>query len=87
MKYNLYFILFYSQLHFLPFSQIMFQMIELSSTKTGIFNVLVSHCCQSWLFPPGEITTVENAFSNAGNYIELLIEACLFGTIFRRDQR
>uniref|UniRef100_A0A8C6VHM2 tRNA (guanosine(18)-2'-O)-methyltransferase TARBP1 n=1 Tax=Naja naja TaxID=35670 RepID=A0A8C6VHM2_NAJNA len=54
---------------------------------TGIFNVLVSHCCQSWLFPPsGEITTVENAFSNAGNYIELLIEACLFGTIFRRDQ-
>ncbi|XP_015672407.1 probable methyltransferase TARBP1, partial [Protobothrops mucrosquamatus] len=68
--------------------EIMFQMIELSSTKTGIFNVLVSHCCQSWLFPPsGEITTVENSFSNAGNYIELLIEACLFGTIFRRDQR
>ncbi|KAL7987557.1 hypothetical protein Chor_006476 [Crotalus horridus] len=68
--------------------EIMFQMIELSSTKTGIFNVLVSHCCQSWLFPPfGETATVENAFSNAGNYIELLIEACLFGTIFRRDQR
>uniref|UniRef100_A0A670XUM4 tRNA (guanosine(18)-2'-O)-methyltransferase TARBP1 n=1 Tax=Pseudonaja textilis TaxID=8673 RepID=A0A670XUM4_PSETE len=73
---------------YLKIKEIMFQMIELSSTKTGIFNVLVSHCCQSWLFPPsGEITTVENAFSNAGNYIELLIEACLFGTIFRRDQR
>ncbi|XP_070788656.1 probable methyltransferase TARBP1 [Pituophis catenifer annectens] len=72
---------------YLKIKEIIFQMIELSSTKTGIFNVLVSHCCQSWLFPPGEITTVENAFSNAGNYIELLIEACLFGTIFRRDQR
>ncbi|KAM6460808.1 putative methyltransferase TARBP1 isoform 1-T1 [Liasis olivaceus] len=68
--------------------EIMFQMIELSATKTGIFNVLLSHCCQSWLFPPSDETaTVENAFSNAGNYIELLIEACLFGTIFRRDQR
>ncbi|XP_070590074.1 LOW QUALITY PROTEIN: probable methyltransferase TARBP1 [Erythrolamprus reginae] len=72
---------------YLNIKEIIFQMIELSSTKTGIFNVLVSHCCQSWLFPPDEITTVENAFSNAGNYIELLIEACLFGTIFRRDQR
>lgn len=68
--------------------QIMFQMIEMSSTKTGVFNMLLGYCCQSWLFPTLRNTcSAEKAFSNAENYSELLIEGCLFGTVFRRDQR
>ncbi|XP_062980444.1 probable methyltransferase TARBP1 [Elgaria multicarinata webbii] len=68
--------------------EIMFQMIEMSSARTGVFNMLLSYCCQSWIFPTSDDASgVENAFSNAGNYSELLVEACLFGTVFRRDQR
>ncbi|XP_061480500.1 probable methyltransferase TARBP1 isoform X2 [Rhineura floridana] len=68
--------------------EIIFQMIEMSSTRTGVFNMLLSYCCQSWLFPTSDDTSAaEKAFSNAGNYSELVIEACLFGTVFRRDQR
>ncbi|XP_053155411.1 probable methyltransferase TARBP1 isoform X2 [Hemicordylus capensis] len=73
---------------YIKIKEIMFQMIEMSSTKTGVFNMLLNYCCQSWIFPPfGNTSAVENVFSNAGNYSELLIEACLFGTVFRRDQR
>ncbi|KAJ7342264.1 hypothetical protein JRQ81_009978 [Phrynocephalus forsythii] len=69
-------------------NEIMFQMIEMSSTKTGVFNVLLTYCCQSWLCPsPTDTTAAEDTFLNALNYSDLLIEACLFGTVFRRDQR
>ncbi|XP_044307342.1 probable methyltransferase TARBP1 [Varanus komodoensis] len=69
-------------------SKIIFQMIEMSSTRTGVFNVLLSYCCQSWIHPTSDDSSeVEKAFSNASNYSELLIEGCLFGTVFRRDQR
>uniref|UniRef100_A0ABM5FVK7 Probable methyltransferase TARBP1 n=1 Tax=Pogona vitticeps TaxID=103695 RepID=A0ABM5FVK7_9SAUR len=73
---------------YMKIKEIMFQMIEMSSTKTGVLNVLLSYCCQSWVCPtPADTTVAENSFSNALNYSELLIEACLFGTVFRRDQR
>nr|XP_056709163.1 probable methyltransferase TARBP1 isoform X2 [Euleptes europaea] len=73
---------------YMKIKEIMFQMIEMSSTKTGVFNTLLTYCCQTWMFPTRNNTiAVENAFSNAGNYSELLVEACLFGTVFRRDQR
>ncbi|KAH0622497.1 hypothetical protein JD844_024859 [Phrynosoma platyrhinos] len=68
--------------------KIMFQIIEMSSTRTGVFNVLLSYCCHTWILStPVDKRAAENAFSNASNYSELLIEACLFGTVFRRDQR
>ncbi|XP_077202094.1 tRNA (guanosine(18)-2'-O)-methyltransferase TARBP1 isoform X4 [Paroedura picta] len=73
---------------YMKIKEIMFQLIEMSSTKTGVFNTLLSYCCQTWMFPSCDNeSTVENAFLNAGNYSELLVEACLFGTVFRRDQR
>lgn len=60
----------------------------MSTTKTGVFNVVLSHCCQSWILPTcGNRSSVRNAFLNAGNYCELIIEGCVFGTVFRRDQR
>ncbi|KAF2986096.1 hypothetical protein EK904_013731, partial [Melospiza melodia maxima] len=68
--------------------EIIFKLIDLSTTKTGVFNVVLSHCCQSWIFPTvDERSALTNAFLNAGNYSELITEACGFGTVFRKDQR
>ncbi|OWK63118.1 putative methyltransferase TARBP1 [Lonchura striata] len=68
--------------------EIIFNLIDLSTTKTGVFNVVLSHCCQSWIFPTvDERSAFTNAFLNAGNYSELITEACVFGTVFRKDQR
>ncbi|NWU88446.1 TARB1 methyltransferase, partial [Upupa epops] len=68
--------------------ELIFNLIDMSTTKTGVFNVVLSHCCQSWLFPTGDDrSALTNAFLNAGNYCELVTEACVFGTVFRRDQR
>ncbi|NWW15759.1 TARB1 methyltransferase, partial [Falcunculus frontatus] len=68
--------------------EIIFKLIDLSTTKTGVFNVVLSHCCQSWIFPTvDERSALTKAFLNAGNYSELITEACVFGTVFRRDQR
>uniref|UniRef100_A0A8C6K7G1 tRNA (guanosine(18)-2'-O)-methyltransferase TARBP1 n=1 Tax=Melopsittacus undulatus TaxID=13146 RepID=A0A8C6K7G1_MELUD len=33
-----------------------------------------------------KISALTNAFVNAGNYCELITEACVFGTVFRKDQ-
>uniref|UniRef100_A0A663FDH3 tRNA (guanosine(18)-2'-O)-methyltransferase TARBP1 n=1 Tax=Aquila chrysaetos chrysaetos TaxID=223781 RepID=A0A663FDH3_AQUCH len=68
--------------------EIIFKLIDMSATKTGVFNVVLSHCCRSWMFPTiDERSALANAFLNAGNYCELITEACVFGTVFRRDQR
>uniref|UniRef100_A0A8B9BEL4 tRNA (guanosine(18)-2'-O)-methyltransferase TARBP1 n=1 Tax=Anser brachyrhynchus TaxID=132585 RepID=A0A8B9BEL4_9AVES len=68
--------------------KIIFKLIDLSATKTGVFNVVLSHCCRSWIFPAvDDRSALTNAFLNAGNYCELITEACVFGTVFRRDQR
>uniref|UniRef100_U3KGK6 tRNA (guanosine(18)-2'-O)-methyltransferase TARBP1 n=1 Tax=Ficedula albicollis TaxID=59894 RepID=U3KGK6_FICAL len=68
--------------------EIIFKLIDLSTTKTGVFNVALSHCCQCWIFPSvDERSALRNAFLNAGSYSELITEACVFGTVFRRDQR
>ncbi|XP_064269886.1 probable methyltransferase TARBP1 isoform X1 [Passer domesticus] len=68
--------------------EIIFKLIDLSTTKTGVFNVVLSHCCQSWIFSTvDERSALTNAFLNAGNYSELITEACVFGTVFRKDQR
>lgn len=66
--------------------QIMYQMIEMSAVKTGVFNTLISYCCQSWMVPASSASRV-GSLANAKNYSELVLEACIFGTVFRRDQR
>uniref|UniRef100_A0A669NZX4 tRNA (guanosine(18)-2'-O)-methyltransferase TARBP1 n=1 Tax=Phasianus colchicus TaxID=9054 RepID=A0A669NZX4_PHACC len=68
--------------------EIILKLIDMSTTKTGVFNVVLSHCCQSWILPTCDNrSAVRNPFLNAGNYCELIIEGCVFGTVFRRDQR
>ncbi|XP_019507342.1 PREDICTED: probable methyltransferase TARBP1 [Hipposideros armiger] len=65
--------------------EIMYKMIEMSAIKTGVFNMLISYCCQSWMVPASSVS--QASLSSANNYSELVLEACTFGTVFRRDQR
>ncbi|XP_057386699.1 probable methyltransferase TARBP1 isoform X2 [Balaenoptera acutorostrata] len=62
--------------------EIMYRIIEMSTIKTGVFNILISHCCKSWIVSASNVP-----LSTAKNYSELVYEACIFGTVFRRDQR
>uniref|UniRef100_F7FHV0 tRNA (guanosine(18)-2'-O)-methyltransferase TARBP1 n=1 Tax=Ornithorhynchus anatinus TaxID=9258 RepID=F7FHV0_ORNAN len=64
------------------------EMTEMSSTRTGVFNVLIGHCCRTWLASPwGEPGLPEDPPSSARDYVGLVAEACVFGPVFRRDQR
>ncbi|KAF0870477.1 TARB1 methyltransferase, partial [Crocuta crocuta] len=65
--------------------EIMYKIIEMSAIKTGVFNTLISYCCKSWVFSASDVYQV--SLSSAKNYSELVFEACIFGTVFRRDQR
>ncbi|XP_012586707.1 PREDICTED: probable methyltransferase TARBP1 [Condylura cristata] len=65
--------------------EIMFKIIEMSAIKTGVFNTLINYCCQSWIVSASNVSQV--SLSSAKNYSELVLEACIFGTVFRRDQR
>ncbi|XP_059755482.1 probable methyltransferase TARBP1 isoform X2 [Balaenoptera ricei] len=62
--------------------KIMYRIIEMSTIKTGVFNILISYCCKSWIVSASNVS-----LSTAKNYSELVYEACIFGTVFRRDQR
>ncbi|XP_053461750.1 probable methyltransferase TARBP1 isoform X2 [Nycticebus coucang] len=70
---------------YLKIKEIMYKIIEMSAIKTGVFNVLISYCCQSWIVSASDASP--GAVSNAKSYSELILEACIFGTVFRRDQR
>ncbi|KAB0390660.1 hypothetical protein E2I00_011779, partial [Balaenoptera physalus] len=61
--------------------EIMYRIIEMSTIKTGVFNILISYCCKSWIVSASNVS-----LSTAKNYSELVYEACIFGTVFRRDQ-
>ncbi|XP_029926861.1 probable methyltransferase TARBP1 [Myripristis murdjan] len=62
--------------------QIADELIALSQSKTGVFNVLLQHCCQTWLS-----TGTDSSFSSVFSHINILTEACVYGPVFRRDQR
>ncbi|XP_021122057.1 probable methyltransferase TARBP1 isoform X3 [Heterocephalus glaber] len=69
-----------SQAYF-KIKEIMYKIIEMSAIRTGIFNILISYCCQSWI-----VSDSKRSLFSAKNYSELVLEACIFGTVFRRDQ-
>ncbi|XP_069463465.1 probable methyltransferase TARBP1 isoform X2 [Ambystoma mexicanum] len=69
---------------FFTIKDIICELIDMSNTKTGVFNVAMSYCCHSWIaLPTGDLSYSQNP----QNYIELMTEACIFGPVFRRDQR
>ncbi|KAB1270790.1 putative methyltransferase TARBP1 [Camelus dromedarius] len=65
--------------------KIMYKIIEMSAIKTGVFNILITYCCKSWIVSASNVS--QGSLSSAKNYSELVLEACIFGTVFRRDQR
>ncbi|XP_045556996.1 probable methyltransferase TARBP1 isoform X2 [Salmo salar] len=70
--------------------QIAVELMELSQAKTGVFNVLIQHCCHTWLpsDPGSEGQSQSDAmFSSALLHPDILAEACVYGPVFRRDQR
>ncbi|KAG7230153.1 hypothetical protein INR49_009873, partial [Caranx melampygus] len=64
------------------------ELIELSQSKSGVFGVLLQHCCQTWL-PSGRGCgdQADTVFISVFSYINILTEACVYGPVFRRDQR
>ncbi|XP_064814240.1 probable methyltransferase TARBP1 isoform X1 [Oncorhynchus masou masou] len=70
--------------------QIAVELMELSQAKTGVFNVLIQHCCHTWLpsDPGSEGQSQSDAmFSSSLLHLDILAEACVYGPVFRRDQR
>ncbi|XP_002717373.2 probable methyltransferase TARBP1 isoform X1 [Oryctolagus cuniculus] len=73
-----------SQAYF-KIKEIMYKIIEMSALKTGVFNTLINYCCQSWIVSASHGS--QDLLSSAKHYSEMVLEACIFGTVFRRDQR
>ncbi|XP_073337331.1 probable methyltransferase TARBP1 [Pagrus major] len=68
--------------------QIATELMELSQSKSGVFGVLLQHCCQTWLpTDGGSGDTADTAFSGVFSHVNILTEACVYGPVFRRDQR
>lgn len=62
--------------------------MELSQSKSGVFGVLLQHCCQMWLpAGGGSSDQADTVFSSIFNHISIITEACVYGPVFRRDQR
>lgn len=73
---------------FLSFIQISSELMELSQTKSGVFGVLLEHCCRTWMPTDGGGSDMaEDVFSSVFSHINILAEACVHGPVFRRDQR
>uniref|UniRef100_A0A3Q3WMJ0 tRNA (guanosine(18)-2'-O)-methyltransferase TARBP1 n=1 Tax=Mola mola TaxID=94237 RepID=A0A3Q3WMJ0_MOLML len=71
-----------------PTLVIVTELTELSQSKSGVFGVLLQHCCQLWL--PAERgcgDTADAVFSSVFSHVNILTEACVYGPVFRRDQR
>ncbi|XP_034465006.1 probable methyltransferase TARBP1 [Hippoglossus hippoglossus] len=69
--------------------QISTELIELSQSKSGVLGVLLQHCCQTWLPTDGGGggDQADTAFCSVFSHMDLLTEACVYGPVFRRDQR
>ncbi|XP_062286493.1 probable methyltransferase TARBP1 [Scomber scombrus] len=68
--------------------QIATELMELSESKSGVFSVLLQHCCQTWLPTTlGGGDQADTNFSSVFSHINILTEACVYGPVFRRDQR
>ncbi|XP_037549235.1 probable methyltransferase TARBP1 [Nematolebias whitei] len=68
--------------------QVASELLELSQSKSGVFGVLLQHCCQTWLPTDGcSCERADAVFSSVFSYINIVTEACVYGPVFRRDQR
>lgn len=64
------------------------ELMQLSQSKSGVFGVLLQHCCQTWLpTGGGGGDPADSAFTGVFSHVNILAEACVYGPVFRRDQR
>ncbi|XP_046884752.1 probable methyltransferase TARBP1 isoform X2 [Hypomesus transpacificus] len=64
------------------------ELIELSQIKTGVFNVLIQHCCDTWTTSDTGSTSQPSPDTGSSLLqLDILTEACVYGPVFRRDQR
>ncbi|XP_029030988.1 probable methyltransferase TARBP1 isoform X2 [Betta splendens] len=66
--------------------QIALELMELSQSKSGVFGVLVQHCCHTWL-PTDPPPDPDAVFLSVFSYVSVVTEACVYGPVLRRDQR
>uniref|UniRef100_A0AAQ5YJS7 tRNA (guanosine(18)-2'-O)-methyltransferase TARBP1 n=1 Tax=Amphiprion ocellaris TaxID=80972 RepID=A0AAQ5YJS7_AMPOC len=72
----------------LKLTHIAMELMELSQSKSGVFGVLLQHCCHTWLpTDRGSGEPADAAFSSVFSHIDIVSEACVYGPVFRRDQR
>ncbi|KAK7902159.1 hypothetical protein WMY93_018928 [Mugilogobius chulae] len=64
--------------------RIAFELMEVSQSKSGVFGLLMQHCCQLWL-PIG--AQDDSIFASVFSHFHILTEGCVYGPVFRRDQR
>ncbi|XP_077438327.1 tRNA (guanosine(18)-2'-O)-methyltransferase TARBP1 isoform X2 [Vanacampus margaritifer] len=68
--------------------QIATEIMELSESKNGVFSVLLQHCCHTWLPASGQSSVQDDYnFSSVFSHINIMAEGCVYGPVFRRDQR
>lgn len=68
--------------------QIASELMELSQSKSGVFGELVQHCCQTWLPSATDCGQLaDSVFLSVFNHVNIVAEACVYGPVFRRDQR
>ncbi|XP_029962823.1 probable methyltransferase TARBP1 isoform X1 [Salarias fasciatus] len=68
--------------------QIGAELMELSQSKSGVFGVLLQHCCQTWLpADRGSGPQDDAVFASVFSHMNIVTEACIYGPVFRRDQR
>ncbi|XP_017214335.1 probable methyltransferase TARBP1 isoform X4 [Danio rerio] len=65
--------------------QVLKELMELAQVRSGVFNVVIQHCCETWL--PSDGVQSDTVFSSALLHLNILTEACVYGPVFRRDQR
>ena len=58
---------------------------ETGEQKTGMFNVLVSHCCRTWLKAVDEYST--SLKTSLICYSNFIIDTLLFGPVYKRNLR
>ncbi|XP_072247257.1 probable methyltransferase TARBP1 isoform X1 [Leuresthes tenuis] len=68
--------------------QIATELLDLSQSKSGVFSVLLQHCCQVWLPTDPDVCKQANTvFSSVFSHVNMVAEACVYGPVCRRDQR
>ncbi|XP_035386150.1 probable methyltransferase TARBP1 isoform X3 [Electrophorus electricus] len=66
--------------------QVTGELLQMAQLKSGVLNELIRHCGHTWL-PSGPDPLADPALGGALNHLDLLTEACVYGPVFRRDQR